>query len=296
MDHAHSAPVATSTTELRRLSGLLQTVTALAAVAMSQHALAPTAHAGPAHIDGMLGAITTVLAQSDALPRVRVRVSEVSPDVRQLAIRRMNAIILPPHPYEIWIDVRASAQMGGLLLSMGATHINFGSPYEWFSWVVGGNRGSALMTFGSGTTIADLALAIRSLAPLTGVDAVDVGTAVRLQSCDYGSNQFVSVRIISDGDLLGAATGIYTMNPYNFYEASPGSRVPFDSYAAAAGVGDLGRDIYAYVDGVPCLAAGTTLMTRTWLVAEIDLGSGRAMGPANAQTIGAFSAFGLTPY
>lgn len=286
-------PAPASTSELRRLSGLLQTVAALAAVAASQHALAPRAHAGPAQIDAMLGAVSTVVAQTVRDPRPRFRVLDLSPDVRDLWI----ALAYPQgSQLDIWIDVRASAQLGGLLLSMGDTKLDLGAANSMFTVAIGGVLGSKAFSFASGTTLPQVAAAISYHSPATGVDAVLSGTGIRLQSQEYGSNQFVSVRILSHGNLAGFYTGIYTLSHDNFRRAEPWPWYPMNSYAAASGVGDLGRDVYALINGVPCESSGTVLQSHSWFRGQIDLTTGPALGSANAETVGAFRAFRLFWY
>lgn len=241
----------------------------------------------------MVGAVSSILAQSPKGDRPKVRVVDLSPDVRDLWI----GLAYPQGSFlDVWIDVRASAQLGGLLLSMGDTKLDLGAATSSFTVAIGGALGSKAFSFASGTTLPQVAAVISYVSPATGVDAVLSGTAIRLQSQEYGSSQFVSVRILNHGNLAGLYTGIYTLSHDNFRRAEPWPWYPMNSYAAASGVGDLGRDVYALINGVPCESSGTVLQTHAWFRGQIELTTGPALGPANAETLGTFRAFRLVWY
>ncbi len=76
-----------------------------------------------------------------------------------------------------------------------------------------GNFGADTISFGSGTTLAEIQAAINSITAQTGVQATvstasvgGVASALVLRSTTYGSNAFVSVEAI-DGQFLSTAAG-----------------------------------------------------------------------------------------
>lgn len=78
---------------------------------------------------------------------------------------------------------------------------------------VKGTIGSELLTFGSGTTLADIRTAINNATPMTGVSAVvsaasvaGVASALVLNSTTFGSDAFVSVQPIG-GNFITSANG-----------------------------------------------------------------------------------------
>jgi flagellin len=60
-----------------------------------------------------------------------------------------------------------------------------------------GKRGTEILSFTSGTTFAQIATSINDLRGVTGVSAIVSGGALRLDSIDYGSDAFVSVKSIN---------------------------------------------------------------------------------------------------
>jgi len=65
---------------------------------------------------------------------------------------------------------------------------------------VGSNRGTTELTFAAGTTVANQATAINAVSEVTGVSAVTSGTLVILRSKDFGTDAYVSVKILGDGN------------------------------------------------------------------------------------------------
>ena len=64
---------------------------------------------------------------------------------------------------------------------------------------VGGNAGSQLLTFDTGTTAAQMATAINKVTDSTGVTASAVGDHLEFTSSDYGSAANVSVKVVNEG-------------------------------------------------------------------------------------------------
>jgi flagellin len=62
---------------------------------------------------------------------------------------------------------------------------------------VAGNLGSTQLSFASGTTVSSIATAINGVKNATGLSAQVSGTALRVNSTQYGSAEFASVQVIS---------------------------------------------------------------------------------------------------
>jgi len=266
-----------------------------AAAAVVQHGFATQSQAGRAEIDAMLAGISTLMEQVPARAGVamtpRVQVVELSPDVTGVWLERVWPFW---DSMDVWIDVQASARLGGLLLSMAGHQIDLGSSSSAFTISIGGALGARVLSFASGTTLVDIAIAIRSFGPMTGVDAVVSGTGVRIQSAEYGSRQFVSVRVLEPGGIQGLNAGIYELSWNNFFQAAPWTQAPFNSWQAMYGIGSLGRDVVATVNWNPAPSEGAVIFARNWdLWATIGLTTGPPVGSVNAQTTGLFRAFRL---
>jgi flagellin len=71
---------------------------------------------------------------------------------------------------------------------------------------VAGNLGSTQLSFASGTTVSSIATAINGVKTSTGLSAQVSGTALRVNSTQYGSAQYTSISVIS-GKLKSAFSG-----------------------------------------------------------------------------------------
>lgn len=156
---------------------------------------------------------------------------------------------------DVDVIIGASAQQGALFLSNGASSLNL-STGSTFIIDVSGANGSREFSFSSGTSLADVAAAINTFTDVTGVKASVSGTGVRLVSDEYGSKQFVSVKVIDDGG-IGTTPGIYTMSTTNTGQAKASTKVTFAS--ATNAVKDSGQDITATINGLAATSSGRTL-------------------------------------
>ncbi|MEM8864577.1 MAG: flagellin [Planctomycetota bacterium] len=111
-----------------------------------------------------------------------------------------------------------------------------------------GQSGSEVLSFGVGTSIADLVAGIDLVSDATGVNAELSGTTLQLQSTAYGSSAFVDINIISEGS----------------------GSTPAGTFTTAVGQGqrDTGTDIVASVNGVSATGDGNDLSINT---ATLDL-------------------------
>ncbi len=67
---------------------------------------------------------------------------------------------------------------------------------------VGGTQGFEVFNFGTGSTINEIATAINLVSDATGVTATVDGTDLQLKSQDYGSSEFVSVKVLNGSSTL----------------------------------------------------------------------------------------------
>lgn len=88
------------------------------------------------------------------------------------------------------VEVLASAQVASLTYAGSATGAGT------TTLEIQGNHGTETLSFGSATSVDNVALAINQVQSLTGVSAYSTGSALILSSTEYGSEQFVSVQAI----------------------------------------------------------------------------------------------------
>ncbi|MDX2114737.1 MAG: flagellin hook IN motif-containing protein [Planctomycetota bacterium] len=162
---------------------------------------------------------------------------------------------------DLRVAVTASAQQAGLFLALGASTIPDDLAIE-----IAGARGATQLSFASGSSFADIAAAINALAPQTGVraqtDSDQQGLAgIKLVSSDFGSTEFLSVRVIDSGriDDLYSAAGIYELQQFDFntVNTDPAARTRFGD--AAQPVVDSGRDVQGSINGRAALGRGKRL-------------------------------------
>lgn len=151
---------------------------------------------------------------------------------------RINAARLPDGATgAVVVQVVTSAQTGTLAYS-GGTLTGSTVTIE-----VAGNRGTEQLSFASGTTVSSISTAINAVKEATGVSATVSGTALVVNSTEFGSAQFVSLKGIA---------GTFTM----------------------ATTKDLGRDAAVTVNGAEAQVDGLKVSYRSSnLDAEFDLDS-----------------------
>jgi flagellin len=104
----------------------------------------------------------------------------------------INAARLPDGAAgSVVMQVVTSAQTGQLTYS-GGTLTGSTVTVE-----VAGNHGTEQLSFASGTTVSSIATAINAVKDATGVSAAIVGGNLQVNSTEYGSNQFVSLKGIA---------------------------------------------------------------------------------------------------
>ncbi|WP_428938132.1 flagellin [Fontivita pretiosa] len=148
---------------------------------------------------------------------------------------RINAARIPDGgTVNVVVEVTTSAQTGQILYSGGTLTDNV-------TIEVAGNTGTEQLSFSSGTTVSSIAAAINAVTTATGVSATVSGADLVLNSTEYGSAQFVSLKTIA---------GTFTPNTTK----------------------DFGRDASVTINGAEAQASGLAISFRSSnLDIEFDL-------------------------
>ncbi|MGD1915175.1 MAG: flagellin [Phycisphaerales bacterium] len=183
---------------------------------------------------------------------------------------------------DVDVLVTQSAQQAGFFLSTGAT-LDLGGSGDDFRIEVAGRLGSREFSFSSTTAVADVAGAINQFSDVTGVTATVSGTGIVLASEDFGSDEFVSVRVLDDAGITGTGIGIFDLEADDFGTAETTATSTFA--AATNEIRDLGQDVAGTINGVRAVADGKDLRINTdFLDVELTLAT------AASQTLGAVEA------
>ncbi|GJQ29766.1 MAG: hypothetical protein HBSAPP03_16500 [Phycisphaerae bacterium] len=193
--------------------------------------------------------------------------------------------------------VTTSAQQAGLFLSAGgaAIDLNTGSSLV---FEIAGVKGSRELSFSSGTTIAKMVDAINTFTDVTGLVATVSGTGILVKSSEYGSGEFVSVKVVNDAGINSTNNGANaaTRGVYNRIATSFNSNhtTIASTFANATNpVRDLGQDVRATVNGYQAIATGKKLKVNTdFLDAEFVLSAAKAQ--ALGSVGGSNAAFTIT--
>jgi flagellin len=163
--------------------------------------------------------------------------------------------------------VTQSAQQGGLYLSMGGAALDLAAATSSFTLEISGALGSRQLTFSSGTTMTSIAAAINTFSDITGVQASVVASGnsngIKLNSKEFGSSQFTSVKIVNDGGLSTTNLGFYNWNAQNFNTLNTTRITDFSTTTASNGVTDNGQDIGATINGITATSNGRTARINT---------------------------------
>lgn len=186
--------------------------------------------------------------------------------------------------------VTQSAQQAGLYLSLGGAALDLGTGSA-FTIEIAGAKGTRELQFSSGQTIASIVAAVNTFSDVTGVTASAGTTGVTLRSEDFGSNEYISVTVIDDGD-IGTATniGIYDFESGDNSTIDTSAHTDFtDTSTAGNGVRDDGQDIAGTVNGLLATGKGKTLAVNSdFLDVSITLDT------STAQALASVSAFNIT--
>ncbi len=188
------------------------------------------------------------------------------------------------------VAVTTSAQQGGLFLSFGAANVDIVTGSS-LILEISGALGSRELAFSSGTSLAKMRDAINTFSDVTGVEAVVSGTGIKLRSTEFGSTEFVSLKVVDDGGIATASSGIFNLQTANSNAALTASQVEFNTTTATNGIRDQGQDLGATINGVQATARGRTARINTdFLDVEVTLSIAASQTRGNVGT-GGNSAF-----
>jgi flagellin len=200
---------------------------------------------------------------------------------------RINAAKYTGDSLSVNVNVTQSAQQAGLFLSMGGTSIDLGGATSSFVVEVRGSLGARELTFSSGTTLSSIAASVNTFKDVTGVEASVSGNGLKLFSTEFGSSEFVSVKVIDDGGLAASGTGIYKMEDQNFADAKAAAISTFAN--ATNGVRDDGQDVGAIINGIQGTAVGKQVR-----IASDFLDIEMTLNTATAQARGSVGSNGIS--
>lgn len=199
---------------------------------------------------------------------------------------RINAAKYSGGSMDADILVTGSAQQAGMFISFGATSITTGGSQ--FTIEVGGLQGTRQLTFSSSSSLANITAAINSFSSITGVEAKVSGTGIKVNSIEFGSANYVSLRVVHAGAIASAGQeGIYDLNPLNTNAAQTTVRSTFAN--AKNTINDYGQDLKATINGILASSNGKNVRINTdFLDMEATLTT------AQSQILGAVGTHALT--
>jgi len=110
----------------------------------------------------------------------------------EVSALRVNAASVPDGSnVNVSVNVTQSAQTGVVTYSGGT--LGAGGA----TILVSGSKGAQQLSFSSGTTVSGIASAVNAIKASTGLSAQVSGTALRINSTDFGSKSFVAVSAVS---------------------------------------------------------------------------------------------------
>jgi len=182
----------------------------------------------------------------------------------------------------VQVVVTASAQHAGLFLSTnGALDLTNASSV--FTFEIAGSKGSREFSFASGTTLASIATAVNTFKEVTGVSAATSGTGLVIKSTEYGSEEFVSFDIVTQG---GQAGSVFTLSTIDENTADTGAATTFANVSSP--IRDTGQNVGAIINGIAATSKGRVASVSTdFLDLSIELTAAGATAQAtiNALTI-----------
>ncbi|CAG0995000.1 Flagellin FlaB1 [Phycisphaerales bacterium] len=211
---------------------------------------------------------------------------------------RVNGAKFSGASLNVDVQVTTSAQQAGLFLSMGGSAIDIEQNSS-LVLEIAGSKGSRELSFSSGTTLTKIKDAINSFTDVTGVAAVVSGTGIRLQSNDFGSSEFVSVKVIDDAGINSTdnGTGAATRGVYNRLSGAfntNNTTINSTFVAATNTITDYGQNVKATVNGLQTVSNGKTLRVNSdFLDVEVTLSTSKAQALGNVGS-GSNPAFTIT--
>ncbi len=181
--------------------------------------------------------------------------------------------------------VTQSAQQGGLYVSLGGATLNLGGATSAFVVEISGSKGSRELQFTSSQTLATITAAINTFSDITGVTASAGTTGFALRSSEFGSDEFVSVKVVDDGGTAG--DGIHN---FAAGDTSTIDTTVLSTFANAINpVRDEGQDVGGTINGLLATGKGTELSVNSdFLNVEMNLNT------TTATTLASVNAFTIT--
>jgi flagellin len=170
------------------------------------------------------------------------------------------------------VNVTTSAQLATLGINTGSGAL---SATNNVTLEVGGALGKQQVTLTGGTTVANIAAAINQYTKSTGVTATVSSNSVRLDSTDFGSSQFVSLKVINEvtGNLAGSQlSGTYD-NGRDATVNINGAQAEVDGLKASVRTANLDLSVDLKNSATVNTTNGTTSFTITGGGAKFQLGS-----------------------
>lgn len=176
------------------------------------------------------------------------------------------------------VVVTNSAQQGQMFMNFGSASLTLGTGST-FTMEISGSEGARELSFANGTTLDSMVAAINSYTDVTGVNASLTSTGViSLNTTEYGSANYVSVKVIDDGSITGSS-GISLASATD-QSTNAASYTAFSSLSN--GMRDNGQDVEATINGVRATANGKTIRVGTdFLDVEVTLNTATAQTLAN---------------
>lgn len=254
---------------LSEVSSLLLEVQSLTNQAANSGALsAEEIEANQLQVDSILQSINRIAntTQFNGVKLLNGGLSYTTSNVSatNLANVRVNSARLPDStPVNVVLLVTQSAQTAKLGYTGGALGATSATTIE-----ISGTKGTEQISLAGGTTVANIITAINNVKNSTGVSAAASGANMRMDSVEYGSAAFVTLKTIK-GTVFAAADGK-----------------------------DTGRDANVTVNGASAQASGLAVSFRTsGLDVELDLKSAinTTNGTTNFYITGGGAKFQLGP-
>lgn len=215
-----------------------------------------------------------------------------------------GAKLNPGEARDVEVLVVGSAQRAGFFLSFGAASLDLATTASRFVVEIAGSKGSRELSFASSTQVSAIVNAINTFTDVTGITARLSGTGgtpssgITIRSIAYGSDEFVSLRVVSNGGIntAQANAGIYELQDQNESAAKVSTATADRTLFSAASVKitDFGRNVDAIINGITATTQGTIARINTdFLDVELNLRTGTSSG-TEAQRLGGLDAFRIT--
>ena len=275
---------------LQEVGGLLQEVQGLIAANSSTGGLShEEKQANQLQIDQILQSIDRI-ASATTFNGIKLlngsqdfHVANINSNVTDYSVN--SAKLKHGEMLDVDMIVMDSAQRGTLFLNFMVDHVMAGGSglEENFTVEVAGAKGTREFSFSSGTPLASVAEAINLFEDGLGVVAKVSGNYVKLQSSEFGSDQFVSINVTATPSGLVGSVDKSSADDTNILL---GAGRQFVSMTGP--IRDKGRDISAVINGVAARGRGLTASISS---DALDMSVSLDGNSAAAQTVGSLELF-----